>query len=264
MLKIKKLSVHYGPLAALQEISLEIKRGEAVALLGPNGAGKTTLLLTISGILKTTEGRIIFQEQDITNLSPHQIVSRGIGHVPQGRHVFPTLSVIDNLMMGAYINRKAKGEIKEDLEWIYQLLPILKERTHQRAGTLSGGEQQMLAIGRAMMGRPKLLLLDEPSSGLAPRFIDEVFAKFKEMNRRGLTLLIVEQEIILSLAISQRGYLLRNGRLIKEGPASALMESKDLKVFCFPFSSSPLGDCVTINEKLLPLKHGTGGRVTKL
>jgi len=234
MLKIKKLSVHYGPLAALQEISLEIKRGEIVALLGPNGAGKTTLLLSISGILKTTEGRIIFQEQDITNLSPHQIVSRGIGHVPQGRHIFPTLSVIDNLIMGAYINRKAKGEIKEDLEWIYQLLPILKERTHQRGGTLSGGEQQMLAIGRAMMGRPKLLLLDEPSSGLAPHFVDEIFAKFKEMNRKGLTLFLIEQEIDLTLAIFQRGYLLRNGRLIKEGPSLTLMESREVKALYSP------------------------------
>lgn len=232
MLNIKKLAVHYGPLPALQEISLEIKKGEIVALIGPNRAGKTTLLLTLSGILKTTEGRISFQEEDITNLSPHKIVSRGIGHVPQGRHIFPTLSVIDNLMMGAYINRKAKEEIKEDLERIYQFFPILKERNRQRAGTLSGGEQQMLAIGRSMMGCPKLLMLDEPSSGLSPRFIDEIFSKFMEMNRSGMTLFIVEQEIYLSLAISHRGYLLRNGRLIKEGLASALIESQDVKALC--------------------------------
>jgi len=236
MLKIKKLSVHYGPLASLQEISLEIKQGEIVALLGPNGAGKTTLLLTLSGILKTTEGRIIFQGEDITNLNPHKIVSRGIGHVPQGRHTFPTLSVIDNLMMGAYIHREAKKDIKEDLEWIYQLFPILKERSYQRAGTLSGGEQQMLTIGRAIMGRPKLLLLDEPSMGLASHLKDEIFTKFKEMNLRGLTLFIVEQEIYLSLTLSHRGYFLRNGRLIIEGSASVLVESKDLKAFCSPFS----------------------------
>lgn len=232
MLKIKKLTVHYGPLAALQEISLEIKKGETVALLGPNGAGKTTLLLTLSGILKTTEGRIIFQEEDITNLDPHKIVSTGIGHVPQGRHTFPTLSVIDNLMMGAYVHRKAKEGIREDLEWIYQLFPILKERRDQRAGTLSGGEQQMLTIGRAIMGRPKLLLLDEPSSGLAPHLKDDTFARLTEMNRKGLTLFIVEQEIYLSLAISHRGYLLRNGRLIKEGPASALIDSPNVKALC--------------------------------
>ena len=228
MLKIKKLTVQYGPLPALYEISLEVKQGEVVSLLGPNGAGKTTLLLTLSGILKTTEGRIVFEGEDITNLNPHQVVSKGIGHVPQGRHIFPTLSVIDNLMMGAYLHRNEKKEIKKDLEWIYQLLPVLKERTHQRAGTLSGGEQQMLSIGRAMMGRPKLLLLDEPSLGLAPRLMDEVFTTFREMNQKGLTLFIVEQEIQLSLSISKRGYLLRNGRLIKEGSASTLMESREL------------------------------------
>jgi branched-chain amino acid transport system ATP-binding protein len=232
MLKIKKLTVHYGPLPALFEISFEIKQGEIVSLLGPNGAGKTTLLLTLSGILKTTEGRTIFEGEDITNLNPHEIVSRGIGHVPQGRHIFPTLSVIDNLMMGAYLHRGKKKEIIKELEWIYQLLPVLKERTHQRAGTLSGGEQQMLSIGRAMMGRPKLLLLDEPSLGLAPRLMDEVFAAFKEMNQKGLTLFIVEQEIHLALSISERAYLLRNGRVIKEGSASTLMESRDVRALC--------------------------------
>ena len=228
MLKIKKLTVQYGPLPALHEISLEVKQGEIVSLLGPNGAGKTTLLLTLSGILKTTEGRILFEGEDITNLPPHKIVSKGIGHVPQGRHIFPTLSVMDNLMMGAYLHRNEKKEIKKDLEWIDQLLPVLKERIHQRAGTLSGGEQQMLSIGRAMMGRPKLLLLDEPSLGLAPRLMEEVFDTFREMNQKGLTLFIVEQEIHLSLSISKRGYLLRNGRVIKEGSASTLMESREL------------------------------------
>jgi len=228
MLKIKKLTVQYGPLPALHEISLEVKQGEIVSLLGPNGAGKTTLLLTLSGILKTTEGRILFEGEDITNLNPYKIVSKGIGHVPQGRHIFPTLSVMDNLMMGAYLHRNEKKEIKKDLEWIDQLLPILKERIHQRAGTLSGGEQQMLSIGRAMMGRPKLLLLDEPSLGLAPRLMEEVFDTFREMNQKGLTLFIVEQEIHLSLSISKRGYLLRNGRVIKEGSASTLMESREL------------------------------------
>jgi len=232
MLRIRKLTVRYGPLAALKEISLEVKRGEVVALIGPNRAGKTTLLRTISGIVETTEGRILFEEEDITNLSPHKIVSRGIGHVPQGRHIFPTLSVFDNLMMGAYPKRKAMGEIGGDLEWVYELFPILKARKDQRAGTLSGGEQQMLAIGRASMGKPKLLMLDEPSMGLAPRFTDEIFAAFKEMNRRGLTLFIVEQEIHQSLAISHRAYLLQHGRLIKGGPSSVLMESDDVKAVC--------------------------------
>ena len=229
MLRIRKLTVRYGPLIALNEISLQVNRGEMISLIGPNRAGKTTLLLTISGILETSEGRVFFQQEDITNFDPHQIVSRGIGHVPQGRHIFPTLSVYDNLMIGAYLKRKAKEEIDEDLGWIDHLFPILKERRNQRAGTLSGGEQQMLAIGRALMGRPKLLLLDEPSSGLAPRFTDEIFATFKEMNQKGLTLFIVEQEILLSLSISHRGYLLRHGRLVKEGLASALIESEDVK-----------------------------------
>jgi branched-chain amino acid transport system ATP-binding protein len=232
MLRIRKLTVRYGPLAALKEISLEVKKGEVVALIGPNRAGKTTLLRTISGIVETTEGRILFEEEDITNLSPHKIVSRGIGHVPQGRHIFPTLSVLDNLIMGAYVRRKALGEIEGDLERIYELFPILKARKDQRAGTLSGGEQQMLAIGRASMGKPKLFMLDEPSMGLAPRFTDEIFSAFKEMNRRGLTLFIVEQEIHQSLAISHRAYLLQHGRVVKGGPSSVLMESDDVKAVC--------------------------------
>jgi branched-chain amino acid transport system ATP-binding protein len=232
MLRIKKLIVHYGPFIALNEISLEVKEGEVVVLIGPNKAGKTTLLLTISGILETTEGRILFQEVDITNLYPHRIVAHGIGHVPQGRHIFPTLSVLDNLMLGAYRRKGMRHTAQEDLTWIYAMFPILKRRGRQRAGTLSGGEQQMLAISRSLMGRPKLLMLDEPSSGLAPRYIDEIFAAFQEMNRRGLTLFIVEQEIQLSLAIAHRGYILRNGRLIKGGTASVLRESQEVKDLC--------------------------------
>ncbi len=223
MLSIRKLKVHYGPLVALQEISLRVEAGEIVSLIGPNRAGKTTLLLTLSGILKTSEGQVLFQGKDITNLSPHKIVKRGLGHVPQGRHIFPTLSVKDNLFIGSYSKRGSPDGNLKDLEKVYQLFPALKERERQRAGTLSGGEQQMLAIGRAMMGRPSLLMLDEPSSGLAPRFIDEIFSKFKEMNQSGLTLLVVEQEIYLALSLSHRGYLLRNGRLVKEGIATTLL-----------------------------------------
>jgi len=189
-------------------------------------------LLTLSGILKTTEGRILFEGEDVQNLDPHKIVSRGIGHVPQGRHIFPTLSVKDNLMLGSYIRSKAKDETQKQLETIYQLFPVLNQRSRQRAGTLSGGEQQMLAIGRALMGVPKLLMLDEPSSGLAPLFVDEIFAKFEEMNRKGLTLLLVEQDILRSLSVSHRGYLLKNGRLAKEGPASVLAEIQDVKALC--------------------------------
>jgi len=229
MFKIKKLTVHYGPLPALKEISLEIERREIVSLIGPNRAGKTTLLLTLSGILETTEGRIFFEEEDITNLNPHQIVSKGLIHIPQGRHIFPTLSVLDNLLLGAYTKRKEKDRIDKGLKEVYHLFPKLSERKDQRAGTLSGGEQQMLAIGRALMGRPKLLMLDEPSLGLAPRFIEEIFATLKKMNQNGLTLFIVEQEILLTLSISHRCYLLRNGRLIKEGPSSALLESQEIK-----------------------------------
>ncbi len=227
MLKIKGLTVSYGRLPALKEVSLEVKKGEIVSLIGPNGAGKTTLLLTISGIMERTEGRISFLGKDISDLEPHQIVARGISHVPQGRHVFPTLSVLDNLSLGGY--RRRHGDMGDDLEWIYHLFPILKERGRQRGGTLSGGEQQMVAIGRALMNRPKLLLLDEPSLGLAPGVTDAIFAAFGEMNERGLAILIVEQEARFALSISHRGYLLRNGWLIKEGTAADLKDSPEVK-----------------------------------
>ena len=229
MLRTTKLTVHYGPLLALHEVSLDVRKGEITALIGPNRAGKTTLLLTLSGILKTSEGRILFEKRDIANLEPYRIVSRGIGHVAQGRHIFPTLSVIDNLMMGAYIHRGEKEAIRKDLEQVCRLFPVLQERRHQRSGTLSGGEQQMLAIGRALMGRPSLLMFDEPSSGLAPRLIDEIFIRMQELNREGLTLFIVDQEILRVLSLSHRGYVMRNGRIVKEGSSPLLMESPDVQ-----------------------------------
>ncbi len=232
MLRTKKLTVHYGPLLSLDEVSIEVRTGETVCLIGPNRAGKTTLLLTLSGILKTSEGEILFEGENIANKEPSQIVSRGIGHVPQGRHIFPTLSVIDNLSLGASILKKDGQAIKRNLEEIYRLFPILKERGRQRAGTLSGGEQQMLVIGRALMGRPKLLMLDEPSSGLAPRFTDDIFTQLSEMTKMGLTLLIVEQEIPLALSISNRGYFLRNGRIVREGPSSLLWETPEVQALC--------------------------------
>lgn len=227
MLKVKELTVCYARLPALKEVSLEVHEGEIVSLIGPNGAGKTTMLLTISGVLERTEGRISFGGEDISDLEPHQIVARGISHVPQGRHVFPTLSVMDNLSLGGY--RRGKRDIREELEWVYHLFPVLRERGRQRAGTLSGGEQQMLAIGRALVSGPTLLLLDEPSLGLSPGITEDIFSAFREMNRRGLTILIVEQEARFSLAISHRGYLLRSGWLIKEGPAAHLLESPEVR-----------------------------------
>jgi branched-chain amino acid transport system ATP-binding protein len=229
LLKTKKVTVHYGPLPALQEVSLEVKKGEIVCLVGPNRAGKTTLLLTLSGILKTTEGRVLFEEEDVTNLDPHKIAKKGLGQVPQGRHIFPTLSVIDNLKMGAYSHQHLKSRIEEGVEQVRHLFPILRTREDQRAGTLSGGEQQMLSIGRALMGRPKLLMLDEPSSGLDPRSLEEIFVKLREMNRQGLTLLIVEQEMALTLSIAHRGYVLQNGRITREGNASDLLEDRDVR-----------------------------------
>jgi branched-chain amino acid transport system ATP-binding protein len=232
LLKTKKVTVHYGPLLALHEVSLEVKNGEIVCLVGPNRAGKTTLLLTLSGILKTTEGRVLFEEQDVSNLDPHKIAKKGLGHVPQGRHIFPTLSVIDNLKMGAYSHRHSKSRVEESLEQVRHLFPILRARENQRAGTLSGGEQQMLSIGRALMGKPKLLMLDEPSSGLDPRSLEEIFVKLREMNREGLTLLIVEQEMALTLSIAHRGYVLQNGRITREGNASDLLADRDVKALC--------------------------------
>jgi branched-chain amino acid transport system ATP-binding protein len=227
MLEIRKLTVHRGPLPALQEVSMEVRSREIVALIGPNRAGKTTLLLTLSGILTTTEGSIWFEGEDITNLAAARIVAKGISHVPQGRHIFPTLSVLDNLMLGSYPRRKMKKEIVEDLERAFHLFPALKARPLQRGGTLSGGEQQMLAIGRALMGRPRLLTLDEPSSGLAPRFTEGIFSSFSRMNRDGLTLLVVEQDVAPLLAISHRGYILRNGRIMKQDRAAALAEREE-------------------------------------
>ena len=230
MLRIRKLTVRYGPLAALKEISLEVKRGEVVALIGPNRAGKTTLLRTISGIVETTEGRILFEEEDITNLSPHKIVSRGVGHVPQGRHIFPTLSVFDNLMMGAYPKRKATEEIGGDLGWVYELFPILKERKDQRAGTLSGGEQQMLAIGMALIVRPTLLLLDEPLLGLSPvmqkALVDAISSLKKES---GITVVLSEQFARPVLPLIDRGYVVENGMLALHGTGAELMDNPEIK-----------------------------------
>jgi len=215
MLRLEAVSTYYGELHALSKVSIKVLQGEIVALVGSNGAGKTTLLKTISGILTPREGYILFQGRDISNMSPQKRVEIGICQVPEGRHVFPTLSVQDNLRMGAYRRyyRNSKNKIEKDFEFVYGLFPILKERRKQIGGTLSGGEQQMLSIGRALMSKPNLLLLDEPSMGLAPLLIKAIFKVLRQLKGEGLTLLLVEQNIEISLSIADRGYVLRTGEV---------------------------------------------------
>ena len=222
LLKIEDLTSHYGPICALQRISLEVNPGELVAIVGANGAGKTTLLLTLSGVQKATGGSIVFDGDDITRMASHKIVQSGICHVPEGRQVFAPLGVEDNLKLGAYCFRDDKVRIAEELEKIYQLFPILKEKQRQPAGTLSGGQQLMLAIGRALLGRPRLLLLDEPSMGLAPLLVEEIFRVVKELNDGGVTVLLVEQNANAALGIADRGYVLETGRVILTAKADEL------------------------------------------
>ena len=214
MLKILDIFTSYGNIQALKGITLEVFHGEIVALIGANGAGKSTTIKTISGILRPLSGSISFEGEQIHNLSPEAIVGRGIIQVPEGRKIFPNLSVIENLEVGAY-GRKGHGKStrKEDLDQIYQLFPVLKERHNQLGGSLSGGEQQMLAIGRGLMGRPKLLLFDEPSLGLAPVIIEEIFQLIEEINKNGVTVLLVEQDAQAALEISHRGYVLETGKI---------------------------------------------------
>src|SRR3954469_5020889 len=212
MLEIRNLVVNYGVITALQSISLVVKQGAIVTLIGANGAGKTTTLKAISGLLKA-RGEILYEGRDITNLPPHQIVKLGICHVPEGRMIFANLSVMENLMMGAYLQRD-KQVIRRELDYVFGVFPRLKEREKQIAGSLSGGEQQMLAIGRALMGGPKFLMLDEPSLGLAPLLVKTIFEKIVEINRQhGLTILLVEQNANLALEISHYGYVLETGRI---------------------------------------------------
>lgn len=232
MLKIKNLDVYYGKLYTLKKVSLHIKRGEIVTLIGSNGAGKTTLLNTISGLIKPASGSIVFEEKEISKETPEKIVKIGISQVPEGRLIFKTLTVEENLLLGAYsqYSLKRKKQIQEDMGGVYNLFPKLKERKNQLAGTLSGGEQQMLAIGRALMAKPKLLLLDEPSMGLAPNIIKEVFEHIVELRQLyGLTVLLVEQNAKSALKIADRGYVLETGRVILEGTAEDLLLNKDVQ-----------------------------------
>jgi len=225
MLEVKNLHVHYGVIHAIKGVSFTVNEGEIVTLIGSNGAGKTTILKTISQLLKQTEGTISFLGQDITTFEPHNLVHLGISHVPEGRHVFSGLTVLENLEMGAY-TRKNKKEIKEDFVNVFKRFPRLEERKNQLSGTLSGGEQQMLAMGRALMSRPKILLLDEPSMGLAPILVDEIFRIIEDINKTGTTILLVEQNANRALQISDKGYVLETGKVIASGKSIDLLEDE--------------------------------------
>ncbi len=223
LLQVTELTAHYGPIQALHGISLEVKPGELVAMVGANGAGKTTLLHTLSNVHKASGGSVIFDGQEITRTAPHKIVQAGICHIPEGRQVFAPLSVEDNLLLGSFTQRKDKAWVAAELEKIYQLFPILQEKRRQAAGTLSGGQQQMLAMGRALLGRPKLLLLDEPSMGLAPLLVAEIFRVVRELNEQGVTILLVEQNAKAALGIADRGYVLETGRVVLSADADELL-----------------------------------------
>jgi branched-chain amino acid transport system ATP-binding protein len=223
LLKIENLQVHYDKVQVIHDVSLEVNEGEIVTLIGSNGAGKTTLLRTISGIKKASAGLISFMGEPVHRLPSHKIVDLGIGHVPEGRHVFSDMSVYENLQMGAFRRKDSQAEIKNDLEHIFDLFPRLKERSQQLAGTLSGGEQQMVAIGRAIMAKPKLYLFDEPSLGIAPLIVAEIFRMIKRMNEEGSTILLVEQNANAALKISDRAYILETGKVSLEGKSSELL-----------------------------------------
>ena len=228
MLEVKNLKVHYGVIQAIKGISFEVNEGEVIALIGANGAGKTTTLQTITGMLKPSEGEILFEGQDIVKVPGHKIVSMGMAHVPEGRRVFAELSVYENLKLGAY-TRKDKNEIVESLAKVYKSFPRLEERKNQLAGTLSGGEQQMLAMGRALMSKPKIILMDEPSMGLSPIFVEEIFHIIREISASGTTVLLVEQNAKKALAIANRAYVLETGNIVLSGDAKEMMNNDSIK-----------------------------------
>lgn len=229
LLELRNVSAGYGDFKVLHDINLHVNKGEIVALVGPNGAGKTTTLKTILGQTKLFSGKILFEGKDITGLPPHKRVSLGISMVPEGRRVFPTLTVYENLIMGAYLVKNPK-DIRDSLEFVYNLFPILKERRNQKAGTLSGGESQMLAIARALMSKPKILLTDEMSLGLAPKIVIKLFDLVRKLrDEYGITILLVEQHVKQSLEIADRGYVIELGRIILKGTAKELLTNEDLK-----------------------------------
>ena len=228
MLEIKDLEVYYGMIQAIKGVSFEVSEGEVIALIGANGAGKTTILHTITGLLEAKKGSVMFDGKDITKIPSHKIVSMGMAHVPEGRRVFANLSVLQNLKMGAY-TRKDKAEIEETLKTVYKRFPRLEERQNQLAGTLSGGEQQMLAMGRALMSHPRIILMDEPSMGLSPIFVNEIFDIIKEVSASGTTVLLVEQNAKKALSISDRAYVLETGKIVLEGKAEELLNNDSIK-----------------------------------
>src|SRR3989338_1001004 len=228
LLKIDHITVSYGAIKALKDISLSVNEGEIVTLIGANGAGKSTTLRTISGLLKPREGKVYFKGQDISGQKPHVIVQSGISQAPEGRGIFANLSTEDNLEMGAY-SRTDKESIQRDKEMVFHLFPILQERRKQEGGTLSGGEQQMLTISRALMARPKLLLLDEPSLGLAPQIIKQIFKVIQEINQQGTTILLVEQNANMALHIANKAYVLETGKIVLQGKAQDLLNNPDVK-----------------------------------
>jgi branched-chain amino acid transport system ATP-binding protein len=227
LLELKDVHTYYGRIHALQGISLEVRRGEIVTLIGANGAGKTTILKTISGLLHAREGQVLFKGTDITQKPAHALVKQGIGHAPEGRRIFSRLTVFENLQMGAFTRPQA--EAREDIERMYKLFPRLRERATQRGGSLSGGEQQMLAVGRALMSRPSVLLLDEPSLGLSPILVQEIFSIITEINAGGTTILLVEQNALQALHVAHRGYVLQTGRVILADQADKLAANQDVR-----------------------------------
>lgn len=228
VLQIENLHVFYGGIHALKGVSLFVPRGTIVALIGANGAGKSTTLRTVSGLVRPREGRILFEGQDITGESPHRIVEMGIAMVPEGRRIFPNLTVMENLLLGAYTRRDHQG-LKKDLEWVFSLFPRLRERTWQKGGTLSGGEQQMLAVARALMSRPRLLMMDEPSLGLAPLLVREIFHIVRELLQSGVTILLIEQNAKAALEIAHYAYVLETGRVTLEGEGKRLLEDERVR-----------------------------------
>ena len=227
MLEVKDLKVNYGMIQAIKGVSFHVEQGEVIALIGANGAGKTTILHTITGLLSPKEGSVVFEGTDITKIPAHKIVSMGMAHVPEGRRVFANLTVLQNLKMGAY-TRKDKAEIEETLEMIYKRFPRLEERQNQLAGTLSGGEQQMLAMGRALMSHPKIILMDEPSMGLSPLYVNTIFEMIKTVNEMGTTVLVVEQNAKKALGIADRAYVLEIGKMVKTGTGKELLDDEDI------------------------------------
>jgi len=231
VLSVENIETYYGPIQAVKGLSIEVKEGALVTLLGANGAGKSSTLKTISGILEPDKGRVLLKGQDITGFRPDRVAAQGIAHVPEGREVFPFLSVRENLLMGAYL-RSDKDAVERDIEAVYDYFPILRERADQRAVLLSGGQQQMLAIGRALLSSPSIMLLDEPSLGLSPLLVQEIFAIITRLNReRGVTMLLVEQNASVALEHADYGYVLELGRIVMDGPCTELVKSKDVQEF---------------------------------